>query len=151
MHIFVKVETQSSSDIDCKKSSHPDQLGIELGVCIASIKFPSYELICHFIIFYLVPLPPYIFDRPHFMYCFCWKLHNLFNNATATHQAPSLTLTSAVQWPRPSPPLCSTYHYTANVYRALQGLYRDIGVQGFQIYGDCMYTHNPCNFEISTL
>ena len=31
MHIFVKVETQSSSDIDCKKSSHPDQLGIELG------------------------------------------------------------------------------------------------------------------------
>ena len=59
MHIFVKVETQSSSDIDCKKSSHPDQLGIELGVCIASIKFPSYELIRHFIIFYLVPLPPY--------------------------------------------------------------------------------------------
>ena len=42
MHIFVKVETQSSSDIDCKKSSHPDQLGIELGrgmyiVYIASI------------------------------------------------------------------------------------------------------------------
>ena len=31
MHIFVKVETQSSSDIDCKKSSHPDQLGFELG------------------------------------------------------------------------------------------------------------------------
>ena len=24
--------------------------------------------------------------------------------ATATHQAPALTLTSAVQWPRPSPP-----------------------------------------------
>ena len=31
--------------------------------------------------------------------------------ATATHQAPALTLTSALQWPRPSPPLCSTYHY----------------------------------------
>jgi hypothetical protein len=30
MHIFVKVETQSSSDIDCKKSAHPDQLGFEL-------------------------------------------------------------------------------------------------------------------------
>ena len=36
--------------------------------------------------------------------------------------------------------------YTANVHRKLQGLYREIGVQGFQIYGDCMYTHNPCNF-----
>ena len=35
------------------------------------------------------------------------------------------------------------------------GIYRDsageIGVQGFQIYGDCMYTRNPCNIEISTL
>ena len=41
--------------------------------------------------------------------------------------------------------------YTANVYRELQGLYREIGVQGFQIYGDCMYTRNPCNFEFSTL
>jgi hypothetical protein len=41
--------------------------------------------------------------------------------------------------------------YTANVYRELQGLYREIGVQRFQIYGDCMYTCNPCNFEISTL
>ena len=38
--------------------------------------------------------------------------------------------------------------YTANVYRELQGLYREIGVQEFQIYGDCMYTRNPCNFEI---
>ena len=35
--------------------------------------------------------------------------------------------------------------YTGNVYRELQGLYREIGVQGFQIYGDCMYTRNPCN------
>ena len=41
--------------------------------------------------------------------------------------------------------------YTANVCRELQGLYREIGVQGFQIYEDCMYTCNPCNFEISTL
>ena len=41
--------------------------------------------------------------------------------------------------------------YTANVCRELQGLYREIGVQGFQIYGDCMYTCNPCNFEISTV
>ena len=38
--------------------------------------------------------------------------------------------------------------YTANVYRVLQGLYSEIGVQGFQIYGDCIYTPNPCNFEI---
>ena len=38
--------------------------------------------------------------------------------------------------------------YTANVYRELQGLYREIGVQGFQIYGDCMYTRNPCNFSV---
>ena len=38
--------------------------------------------------------------------------------------------------------------YTANVYRELQGLYRENRVQGFQIYGDCMYTRNPCNFEI---
>ena len=27
--------------------------------------------------------------------------------------------------------------YTANVYRDLQVLYREIRVQGFQIYGDC--------------
>ena len=40
---------------------------------------------------------------------------------------------------------------TANVYRDLQGLCGEIGVRGFQIYGDCMYTRNPCNFEISTL
>jgi hypothetical protein len=42
-------------------------------------------------------------------------------------------------------------NYTANVYRELQRLCGEIGVQGFQIYGDCMYTRNPCNFEISTL
>ena len=42
-------------------------------------------------------------------------------------------------------------HYTANVYRELQGLYREIGVQEFQIYRDCMYTLNPYNFGISTL
>ena len=36
--------------------------------------------------------------------------------------------------------------YTANVCRDLQGLYGEIGVRGFQIYGDCMYTRNPCNF-----
>ena len=35
--------------------------------------------------------------------------------------------------------------------KCLQGLCREIAVQGFQIYGDCMYTRNPCNFEISTL
>ena len=39
-------------------------------------------------------------------------------------------------------------NYTANVCRDLQGLCREIRVQGFQIYGDCMYTRNPCNFEI---
>jgi hypothetical protein len=42
-------------------------------------------------------------------------------------------------------------YYTANVYRDLQGLCREMGVKGFQIYGDCMYTCNPCNIEISTL
>ena len=41
--------------------------------------------------------------------------------------------------------------YTANVYRDLQGLCGEIGVRGFQIYGDCMYTRNPCNIEISTI
>ena len=40
--------------------------------------------------------------------------------------------------------------YTANVYRDLQGLCREIGVQGFQIYGDCMFTRNPCNIEMSS-
>ena len=44
-----------------------------------------------------------------------------------------------------------TSTYTANVYRRLQGLYGEIRVRGFQIYGDCMNTRNPCNFEISTL
>ena len=41
--------------------------------------------------------------------------------------------------------------YTANVYWDLQGLCGEIGVRGFQIYGDCMYNRNPCNFVISTL
>ena len=41
--------------------------------------------------------------------------------------------------------------YTANVYRDLQVVYREIRVQGFQIYGDCPFTQNPCNFEIPTL
>ena len=36
--------------------------------------------------------------------------------------------------------------YTANVCRDLQGLCWEMGVRGFQIYGDCMYTPNPCNF-----
>ena len=31
------------------------------------------------------------------------------------------------------------FFYTANVYRDLQGLYGEIRVRGFQIYGDCMY------------
>ena len=49
--------------------------------------------------------------------------------------------------------VCNMYieNYTANVYRDLQGLCGEIRVRGFQIYGDCMYTRNPCNFEISTL
>ena len=37
--------------------------------------------------------------------------------------------------------------YTANVYRELQGLCREIRVQGFQILGDCMWTRNPCNLK----
>jgi tRNA(Arg) A34 adenosine deaminase TadA len=37
-------------------------------------------------------------------------------------------------------------HCTANVCRDLQGLYREIGERGFQIYEDCMFTCNPCNF-----
>ena len=44
--------------------------------------------------------------------------------------------------------MSNIHTYTANVYRELQGLYREIWVQEFQIYGDCMYTHNPSNFEI---
>ena len=49
--------------------------------------------------------------------------------------------------------VCNMYieNYTANVYRDLQGLCGEIGVRGFQIYRDCMYTLNPCNIEISTL
>ena len=39
-----------------------------------------------------------------------------------------------------------THIYTANVCRDLQGLYGEIGLRGFQIYGDCMNTRNPCNF-----
>ena len=35
------------------------------------------------------------------------------------------------------------YWRTANVYRDLQGLYREIRVQGFQIYGDCMFLAIP--------
>ena len=30
--------------------------------------------------------------------------------------------------------------------KCLQGFTGEIGVRGFQIYGDCMYTRNPCNF-----
>ena len=37
-------------------------------------------------------------------------------------------------------------HCTANVCRDLQGLCGEIRVRGFQIYGECMYTRNPCNF-----
>ena len=53
------------------------------------------------------------------------------------------------------------YHYTkvaknilsypANVYRELQGVYREIGVQGFQIYRDCMLPAIPVIFEVNTL
>ena len=32
--------------------------------------------------------------------------------------------------------------------QGITGTYREIGVREFQIYGDCMYTRNPCNFEI---
>ena len=50
---------------------------------------------------------------------------------------------------RPEDNICKVH--TANVYRELQGLYGEIGVRGFQFYGDCMYARNPCYFEISTL
>ena len=33
--------------------------------------------------------------------------------------------------------------YTANVYRDLKGLYREIRVRGFKIYGDCMLLAIP--------
>ena len=33
--------------------------------------------------------------------------------------------------------------YTANVYRDLRVLYREIRVQGFQLYGDCMLSTIP--------
>ena len=42
-------------------------------------------------------------------------------------------------------------NYTANVYSDLQGLYGEIGVQGFQIYGDCMLSAIPVIFEVNTL
>ena len=51
-------------------------------------------------------------------------------------------------WADVTDKICMLWPYTANVYMELQGLYSEIGVQGFQIYGDCMYTRNPCNFEI---
>ena len=35
----------------------------------------------------------------------------------------------------------SRKEYTANVCRELQGLCGEIGVRGFQIYGDCMYSN----------
>ena len=41
--------------------------------------------------------------------------------------------------------------YTASVYRGLQGLCGEIRVRRFQIYGDCMYTRNPVNFDVNTL
>ena len=34
-------------------------------------------------------------------------------------------------------------NYTLQMFA---GLYGEIQVWGFQIYGDCMYTRNPCNF-----
>ena len=36
--------------------------------------------------------------------------------------------------------------HTVNVCRELQGPCKEIGVQGFQIYGDCINTRNPYNF-----
>jgi hypothetical protein len=37
----------------------------------------------------------------------------------------------------------TTFYYTANVYRYLQGVYREIRVRGFQIFGDCMIPAIP--------
>ena len=37
----------------------------------------------------------------------------------------------------------SRLRYTANVCRDLQGVYREIRVRGFQIYGDCMLPTIP--------
>ena len=45
---------------------------------------------------------------------------------------------------------CQNSH-RKNTLQMFAGIYREIGVRGFQIYGDCMYTRNPCNFQISTL
>ena len=45
----------------------------------------------------------------------------------------------------------SLYMVHCKCLQGFQGLCGEIGVQGIQIYGDCMYTGNPCNFEISTL
>ena len=39
-----------------------------------------------------------------------------------------------------------TFANTANVHRGLQGLYGEIGVRGFQIYGDCMLPAFPAIF-----
>ena len=38
---------------------------------------------------------------------------------------------------------CVPFNHTANVYRVLQGVYREIRVQGFQIYGDCLVPQIP--------
>ena len=39
--------------------------------------------------------------------------------------------------------------YTANVCRDLQGLCGDIGVPGFQIYGDACIPAIPVSFEVN--
>jgi len=41
--------------------------------------------------------------------------------------------------------------YNTNVYRELRGVYGEIRVQEFQIYGDCMLPAIPVIFEVNTL
>ena len=47
------------------------------------------------------------------------------------------------------------YYQLSTALQMFTGNYRDFAgkseCRDFKIYGDCMYTCNPCNFEISTL
>ena len=43
--------------------------------------------------------------------------------------------------------LYSFNSYLSNTLQMFTAVYREIEVQRFQIYGDCMYTRNPCNLK----
>ena len=47
--------------------------------------------------------------------------------------------------------LYSLYHVHCKCLQGITGTLRGNCSSGFQIYEDCMYTCNPCNFDIFTL